>query len=305
MDPLSNKKQRGYEDNTKRLADLESLVKRNISVPVVTTSLDYVEGRLPANLLFHIKSRADITYDCNTDLQATTATAAITKNYFKLVFSQSPPYTNLTIQINILAGGTFTLFDPTNYTALISQLGDVNEKFYLIEVLRNAMPAGWTLYWEDYRGLYQKDTMFLEAPDGTYVPDTAELLIAAASVDTNTNNTINIGTQYTLAAGTLTDIRIVDSEKDFTKDPNERTRADAPVGTLSESKIQVYDGESFILPQVYVTYIRRPKPISLYLGWHCELHERTHGEIITMTAFHMKIISENPSAQLTAADFIE
>ena len=66
-------------------------------------------------------------------------------------------------------------------------------------------------------------------------------------------------------------------------DPFNTTKYDAPLTTMRGNAIDVYTSGIFITDTVKITYIRKPREISLSLGIDCELPEHTHQELISLT----------------------
>ena len=67
------------------------------------------------------------------------------------------------------------------------------------------------------------------------------------------------------------------------KDPFNRTSFDYIPYSIKENFIDVYSDNTFIVPKVFIVYIRKPKAISITAGVGCELAEHTHQEIVEMT----------------------
>lgn len=65
-------------------------------------------------------------------------------------------------------------------------------------------------------------------------------------------------------------------------DPFNTTYKREPLTTIRDNFIDVYTSSIFIIDEVKITYIRKPIPISLTLGYDCELPDHTHQEIIDM-----------------------
>ena len=57
----------------------------------------------------------------------------------------------------------------------------------------------------------------------------------------------------------------------------------SPLTTIRGEYIDIYTSDIFIIDKVKITYIRKPKNISLSLGIGCELPDHTHQEIVDMT----------------------
>ncbi len=58
----------------------------------------------------------------------------------------------------------------------------------------------------------------------------------------------------------------------------------SPLSTLQQYKINAYHKKNFIISQIKIDYIRRPKKISLILNQRCELNDNVHEELVNNTA---------------------
>lgn len=67
-------------------------------------------------------------------------------------------------------------------------------------------------------------------------------------------------------------------------DPFNTTNHKEPLTTIRQDFIDIYTSDIFIMESVKITYIRKPLPISLSLGYDCELPDHTHQEIVSMAA---------------------
>ena len=66
-------------------------------------------------------------------------------------------------------------------------------------------------------------------------------------------------------------------------DPFNTTKHTSPLTTIRGRYIDIYTNDIFIIDKLKITYIRKPKQISLSLAVGCELPEHTHQEIGDMT----------------------
>ena len=68
------------------------------------------------------------------------------------------------------------------------------------------------------------------------------------------------------------------------KDPFNKTKHTSPLTTIVGRSIDVYTDETFYVPKIKITYIKRPRRISNTTGSTvaCELAEHTHQEVVDM-----------------------
>ena len=67
------------------------------------------------------------------------------------------------------------------------------------------------------------------------------------------------------------------------EDPFNTTKHTSPLTTIRGNYIDIYTSDIFIIDKVKITYIRKPKEISLTLDNSCELPHHTHQEIVDMS----------------------
>ena len=77
-------------------------------------------------------------------------------------------------------------------------------------------------------------------------------------------------------------------------DPFNITDYRSPIYTVQENYIDIHTDNTFVVPEVNIKYIRKPKDISIITGTGCELPVHTHDEIVEMA---VKSILEGIEAQ--------
>lgn len=77
----------------------------------------------------------------------------------------------------------------------------------------------------------------------------------------------------------------------------------SPISELSNGILYVYNDNSFTISNVGIAYVRKPQPISLYLGTNCELPEEFHQNICDLAVEYVKgRLNDLPGYQQTKAD---
>jgi len=307
-----NKYGKGFEEGQKRIDDLRSLVTE-YSAPVTfkeqynnNTWIDTF--RLPTDYLYLVNQRSEIfTNNCEPIVYSVDDTNPL--DYFVLPSSSLHNGTELTDAIGILAdinnpttgSASVAAFWPfNNYPQDIPQLVD-----FLLD--SNNWGSGIEVYWESYGNLYHPNSF---------------IVIIDSSVHTWFNWDSSVGIQSTLVAGyfnqndyadTLRNsyayaqhsdnvsynkrLPLSEATKEFAfnkfiqqddifkllDDPFNTTKHTAPLTTMRGDYIDIYTSDIFIIDKVKITYIRKPKQISLSLGISCELPEHTHQEIVDIT----------------------
>lgn len=77
----------------------------------------------------------------------------------------------------------------------------------------------------------------------------------------------------------------------------------SPISELSNGILYVYFDKSFIVSSVGISYVRKPQPMSLYLGCDCELPEEFHREVCALAIENFKgDLADYPGYQQKVAD---
>jgi len=302
----------GFEQSQKRIDDLRSLVTE-YSAPVIfkeqyNNNVWIDQFKLPYDYLYLINQRSEVLVDNCTSLTYSLSSSNPI-DYFVLPVSSLHNGTELTDTIAILADidnpatGSVSvagLWPLDNYPQDIPHLVD-----FLLD--SNNWGSGIEVYWESYGNLYHPNSF---------------IVIIDSNVHTWFNWDSSVGTQSTLIAGyfnqndysdpltnsyayaqhtdnAVSTRRVPDNTttKEFAlnkfiqqddifkllDDPFNATKHTAPLTTIRGEYIDIYTNDIFIIDKVKITYIRKPKQISLSLGISCELPEHTHQEIVDMT----------------------
>ena len=77
-------------------------------------------------------------------------------------------------------------------------------------------------------------------------------------------------------------------------DPFNATTHTSPLTTIRGNFIDIYTNAIFITSSAKITYLRKPQPINLSLGYNCELPDHTHEEVIAMAASSILEESSDP-----------
>jgi len=99
-------------------------------------------------------------------------------------------------------------------------------------------------------------------------------------------------------------LRIVqhDDIDDVLKDPFNTTKKDAPLFTVDNNKLVIYENATFIVERVFTTYLKVPSQISLSLPQDCELSEHLHQEIVEEAVLILLSDTSNPRVQQKEKD---
>jgi len=317
--------QEGFEQSQKRIDELRSLVVE-YEAPVtykeeVFTNRIWADSfQLPNDYMYLVNQRSRIfKNNCNTvgftevSLPSTFYFTFNLQNFFvrelqfldkirmvdtsgqqALVWEPSPQL--------IQAGYEPSQF-PENTTALVN------------DMLANSQP-GFDIYWQEfgpldfpgqfivvvnmdtYPWIYPQTTLLQSVDDQNVVQgelqileQTQDLKKRVPTIETTKENVLNRFSQQ-------------DDIYRLLKDPFNTTTEKEPLTTIRDSFIDIYTSSIFIIDTVKITYIRKPLPISISLGYDCELPEHTHQTIVDMAVASGLERTSDPRYKTQAAELL-
>ena len=316
-----NKYGKGFEESQKRIDDLRTLV-REYSAPVIFKeqySNDFWvdQFRLPSDYLYLVNQRSEVFTNINCDPISFTYDDNDPTAYFVMPLSELHDGTNMAEASAIMAdpsdtslGWNYLFINQGTYT----YPQDIQAfKDFLID------PANWQpgmqVYWEQY-GQLQFPNSFVIIVDfvntlpyvnwdsadpatGAAAPNLITSLVTSYPGSTGPEDDANgvLYLQYTenglgtkrlppaFAVRKFSTNKFIQHDDIFTllDDPFNTTKYTSPLTTIRGQYIDLYTNDIFIIDKVKITYIRKPKQISLTLGISCELPDHTHQEIVDMT----------------------
>lgn len=301
----NNKYREGFEQSQKRIDDLRSLVveyEGNVSFKEQLSSKIWVDSLpLPLDYMYLVNQYSKVWInDCKT-LAWTLINPIGSQKYFTLGLSTFVCNNNTEIVDTIVLDADVT--DPTSIKA---PLWTNNSNFVFpqdisnvkTDILTNPGP-GFSIFWETY-GSLNFPGEFIVIVDANILPwavidasiGTLSTMVADANgstVQTKTGQeSSNIfGDRRKPTTFSQLDLAInrYSQHDDIFKlleDPFNTTKHTSPLTTIRQSAIDIYTSGIFIIDTVKLTYIRKPREISLSLGIGCELPEHTHQEIVDM-----------------------
>lgn len=214
---------------------------------------------------------------------------------------------------NLLSSGWL----PSSYPANIEAVKQ--------DILNNP-GVGFTIYWEEFETLYEPGSFIVvvdtvthdwfewDASGGAAVsvlegsPYTGDGVSRTAPTDLN-GRVLDASYSEKREPISYSDLltrgnRFSQQDDIFTllNDPFNTTKHTSPLTTMRGRSIDVYTNDIFIIDAVKITYIRKPKEISLSLGVNCELPEHTHQEIVAMTVASILEAISDPRYQSASVE---
>lgn len=82
------------------------------------------------------------------------------------------------------------------------------------------------------------------------------------------------------------------------------SRASSPISTLDGNLHRVYHDKRFIVNSLMISYVRKPRKISLSLSSDCDLPEEFHSQIVDRAVLFIKELTNNPDWQVKLQDMM-
>jgi hypothetical protein len=274
----SNNKGKGFEMSQKRIDDLKNLLVPNYydkAYRVAETDFDYLNKLrfyLPNDYMFLTSQRSKVFgNDCgDINLQELTETI----HYYIL------PLSGFTVNYN---GFSIKTTSETPYIQNLNYTAEDKELFItklIIDWETKISISKYKVYYERYNDIYSPGNLIFVAKE---TPQALKWYNAEVST-----NFSPITKQYKYYTATCGKEEIVvnrfaqqDDVYKMQMDPFNDTAMYGPLTIINQQFIDVFiKRQNFIVKEISISYIRRPKLISLELNQSCELAEETHAEIV-------------------------
>ncbi len=317
--PSSNRQGKGFEQSQKRIDDLKHLVTRQdgstISYGYLSDGLGryiytgnysniYVDRyTLPLDYMFLVNITAEVYYNCNTSIFTNYIPQNQSINIVKL--DLTPPErgffltqierwdtpSNMFIQVtNTPLGEEITrdlLINQNTYfniPGLKVAINDFRTGNLDDTAQESATVDSNTIYLQKITpfdtdpatGYYLRLT-WINANEGMSNPIYQSINTLVNSQDMLQRTAPTASKRLSFCKYAQHDDIIIMME-----DPFNITDYRAPIYTIRENYIDLHTDDTFVIPTVFINYIRKPKDISLTTGTGCELPIHTHDEIVEM-----------------------
>lgn len=275
---LSNSKREGFEMSQKRIDDLRNLLVPNyydkcFRLPV--TDFDYtnkLKFYFPGDYMFLTSSRSKMKHNyCGV---LTPVDTVVTFKTVTFNFPNSGNYSLLQMFVNgnvVLPVGSLSGLDVQDKTLAIQTA---------IDILNSNLPSTWKAYSGNYREV-KGDIVFVTTDTQVFSYTFAETPIIINTV-TNTKT-------YLVANGNEEIVANRFAQQDdvyiMQQDPFNKTDAfEGPLTIIHTDSIDVFfrptGPEAFIVQEIAISYLRKPRLMSSTTNQSCELSEETHAEIL-------------------------
>lgn len=299
-DPKGNKKNEGFEMSNKRLEDLAPLVVEDYIDKLYTTSkANQYKFAIPNDFMFYVNSTSrNYGNVCNTPTSTTNVDSGII-TLIPFSTNSSPLYSFSTFSIKGNITNT-SIVDTSTIKSLSLYLYPENDLNFISDYLSCTITSGYSLYWENFKGVYYPNTLIVVKSASNV--DDIKYTWNGSAYTVPTFRTVTNSYLTGLENGTYKNTPNIETQQD---DIRERVNSylfsptiDEILLTRSGKYLSVYCSSDSVLETLTLTYIRKPKNISLGLQQDCELDDYVVYEIIASLVAHIKGINEDPNYQI-------
>lgn len=294
----------GFEIIQDDLDAIKSLVKRGVVLPAFLNDTRTVRCPLPGDYAYLTQDESVIkrVSPIGTTPPVTTSQTRylLSLPVFQSTLSVAPYYRSLSIIINgntVFDLGQYAIARNVTYQGF-SSLDQVYALWHYI--LRALLDAGWNAYWEYYQDTLIPRSIIIvtaAAATGSITIDGSTTPGIASTTGVQVTDIPNVQAEY--QANRLTASNIVSSllEVAFYG-----TQPEFPISEVADRSLYVYPNKNFIVSNTVISYVRKPRRISLILGTDCELPEEYHQLICDMTEEYFKGIIADPNWEVKLQD---
>lgn len=289
----------GFSLNQLELDAIRPLLVK-ASIPAYIESTNKYKVFLPADYAYLIADTSQVSKYCGTQQKSLGST---TLNYYKVKLGESlkstPPYYQQ-IEFRVNSAG----INITEATAIIQE-GFKNRKDIQLLVdwicakmneIGRQQSTPFSVAWMRYGDIeiYQDNYEFGTSCFVITVPNTSTASIVLKYDGSNAllSSTVSktyqfhnpVGTQY-MHSNRLQSSEIIEQMMGVAY---YKTRANSPISEIVGNKLFIYADDSFTVNRCLVTYVRKPRPVSLALESDCELAPEFHRTICNLAVEYIK-----------------
>lgn len=277
--PDNTRKGIGFHETKKRMEEIHTLLE-TVNLSLYKNDSNSQFAYLPDDFYGHNRDSYISAYNCN----GVVATDTTTPLYYAVV-----PFANLG---DLFATYTVQELNPSNAVifTLAIHTGAITEMAQGFEVVRELLyklrlNTDLSVYWERFGDIVSPNSFIFVRK---VLNGQTKIRVTNGTTSSDVNYTQLSVTRQTVSNATVvsgTGRLHQDNELDeilrysFTS-----TVPVSPVSTIANGKLIVYHDSTFIFNSCILSYIRKPRPINLDLGWNCDLPEDAHSEIVLLAA---------------------
>lgn len=295
----------GFEILQDDLDAIRPLVKTGVVLPAYVADPRRIRCPLPGDYAYLTQDESVIKRTNPTPSAPQPTTITATRYILQIPIRKSTaaigPYYG---QVQVSIGGN-VVFDIGQYTIArdtnFSGFSDTNEIYNIPGIILNSVISqGWDAYWEWYQDKEYPRTIVIisSAPlTGSVIIDGVTTPGITSTTNVRIRDLQQVESEF--QANRLTASNIVSSllEVAFFG-----TQAEFPISELSGRSLYVYPNKTFIVSNTVISYVRKPRKISLILGTDCELAPEYHQLICDLVEEYFKAMIADPNWEVKLKD---
>lgn len=262
-----NVKKEGFEDTQKRYDDIEELI-RTITLSIYINESDNVIAPLPYDYLHLINDRSILSYNCDgLSYTSQASVKAVTIIPFTADTAVAAPFYN-SFKININGSAIFT--SPLTIKSVESRFMIIN---CVLETLNSA--GVYEIYWEYYLDHYEKNSFIIVKTPTVVTTATITYGVTTINGTLSTYSYTTYGIGQTFPNSVKRSNALCSHEDVYDMLDNyyyNKNRHLKPISEIQRGFLKVFYNSTFIIKEVQIDYIKRPRLINLALNQSCELN---------------------------------
>ena len=297
IDPISNPKREGFEDNQRRVDELKDL-KKSLTLRFYNNDNESKQTIIPSDYYKLIAGGCTVKNHYNKRTLTITPNTE-TKYIYNITFPNDTPSSQ---GVQIYKNARFlstTFFDKTYSKPIYSTYGKFEIINYFLDYFRK--DYGCDAYWEYYNGIYYPSQIILVTT--TQITNVITLTyitgVDGTTVITNTASATTKSLTYNTTTGNIINAAIeLISSKDKRESLNNyyisKNRQDQPICIISNDKLNIYYNNTFVPITIDFNYIIKPRLINYYFNIMPEI--QINNEIILRVVDKLKIYVKDEQA---------
>lgn len=277
----------------------------NMPAYIDTEMMNRYKAFLPMDYSYMVHDSSKVSDRCGTATQPVVENKSLYITYLKQTYttkSSAPYYTTVVIKLD----GTpiLTIKDDLPLTNTYAGFNRKEDISFLTEWITHTLTSlsGFQIGFESFGTKYKPQQYIIVSESSA---KTASITYDGLAEITSTSEVLALTQHKSESNETLVSNRMMSSEWAFRTNevPFFKTNARSPISELQKNTMYIYADNSFTVNRCFITYIRKPRPMSIVLGSDCELAQDYHQTICDLaTEYILNRINDIQGYQLAERD---
>lgn len=267
---------------------IRTLIRHDVPLKVITQG-NIQSAVLPPDYAYLIEDSSKVVRKCEADLSTLKVPG---KRYIAMIkfvesYKGTPYYYDLSMTINL--SQVVSLADMPK---MLTSSGQLFEAIAAVRMkLSTRTDTDIQVYWEQYGNINVSDTLILVS-DTAFV---AELYYDGIKITTvyTTRDVVHVSPSG-VAKQAVNRLTKSDRVGKLRQSSFSKSKPFSPLSVLEDNTLKVYSDDSFIVTQLLISYVRKPRKVNLNLGHNCDLPEETHQSICDQAVEYIKMTTLDP-----------